>query len=238
MRENTLLAVEDLEVAYGHVRAIRGVSLHIQAGEIVGLIGANGAGKTTTLRTIMGMLKPRRGEISYQGESIRGLSTHVLVCRGLSMVPEGRRIFPSLTVLENLELGGYALSDPARTARIRDLTTVFPLLAERRHQLAGTLSGGEQQMLAIARALMTDPRLLLLDEPSMGLAPLIVAEVIRIIEEIHARGTTILLVEQNARLALQICQRLYVMELGRIALEGNAETLRESEEIRRAYLGR
>ncbi len=235
----SLLTIKDLEVTYGHIVALRGISLTVNEGEIVTIIGANGAGKSTTLKAIIGNLRPRRGEILFEGTPTHGSSSHQLVQQGMALVPEGRRIFPSLTVKENLEIGGYTLpSQEARQQRIQELVGLFPQLGERLQQLGSTLSGGEQQMLAIARALMPQPRLLLLDEPSMGLAPLVVKSVMETIADIHQRGTTVLLVEQNTQMALRLADRGYVLETGRVVMEGAGRELLASSEVRRAYLGR
>jgi len=232
----SLLAVQDLVTAYGSVEALHGISFHVDDGEIVALLGANGAGKTTTLRTISGLLRPRAGEVRFAGERIDTRRAHEIVRLGLTHVPEGRWIFTLLTVDENLRLGAYAERRVPREALDR-VFTQFPRLAERRGQLAGTLSGGEQQMLAMARALMTKPRLLLLDEPSMGLAPVLVRAIFQTIAEINRQGTTVLLVEQNASAALRLARRAYVLETGRIALEGLGAELARNEAVRRAYLG-
>ena len=232
----SLLAVQDLVTAYGSVEALHGISFHVDDGEIVALLGANGAGKTTTLRTISGLLRPRAGEVRFAGERIDTRPAHEIVRLGLTHVPEGRWIFTLLTVEENLRLGAYAERRVSREALDR-VFTQFPRLAERRRQLAGTLSGGEQQMLAMARALMTRPRLLLLDEPSMGLAPVLVRGIFQTIAEINRQGTTVLLVEQNANAALRLARRAYVLETGRIALEGLGAELARNEAVRRAYLG-
>ncbi|GAB6876250.1 ABC transporter ATP-binding protein [Thermaerobacter litoralis] len=233
-----MLEVRDLHVYYGPIHALKGVSLSVAEGEIVTLIGANGAGKTTLLRAISGLTPPRRGTIAFEGRSLLRRLPEDIVRLGVSHVPEGRRIFANLTVQENLELGAFLRRDRAELARDRErVFTLFPRLKERLHQVAGTLSGGEQQMLAIGRALMARPRLLLLDEPSLGLAPLLVRTIFDVIKEINGQGTTILLVEQNAHMALSIAHRAYVLETGRIVLEGPAEALRQSEQIRAAYLG-
>jgi len=214
------------------------VSLTVEEGEIVTLIGANGAGKTTTLNTISGIIKPRQGRILLSGQDITPLPPHEIVALGICQAPEGRRIFTRLTVLENLEMGAFLRRDKDGVKRdLEHVFALFPRLAERRHQLGGTLSGGEQQMLAIGRALMARPRILLLDEPSMGLAPLLVREIFRIIREINAQGTTILLVEQNAHMALSIANRAYVLQGGRVVLSGTAQEIRHNPEVRRAYLG-
>jgi branched-chain amino acid transport system ATP-binding protein len=234
----TMLEVEDVHTYYGHIHALKGVSLTVGEGEIVTLIGANGAGKSTTLNTISGLLRPRHGQVRLAGEDLRTYKAHEIAARGVVLVPEGRRIFSQLTVMENLQAGAYARSD--RHGFDRDLRRVFallPRLDERQDQVAGTLSGGEQQMLAIGRALMANPRLLLLDEPSMGLAPILVDQIFKTISDINGQGTTILLVEQNATMALSIAHRGYVLETGTIALSGSATELREHPEVRRAYLG-
>jgi len=233
-----MLQVKDINVYYGAIHALKGVSLEVPPGKIVTLIGANGAGKSTTLRTISGLLKPKSGEILFEGQNIAGIPAQDIVRMGISQVPEGRRIFANLTVLENLEMGAYIRKDSKQVKA--DLARVFerfPRLNERRSQLAGTLSGGEQQMLAMGRALMSQPRILLLDEPSMGLAPLLVKEIFSIIKEINESGTTVLLVEQNANMALSIADYAYVMETGRITLAGTAAELLQSEAVRKAYLG-
>jgi branched-chain amino acid transport system ATP-binding protein len=234
-----LLEVTDLHVFYGNIEALKGISLQADPGEIVAILGGNGAGKTTTLRTISGLLRPRKGTIALAGKSIAGLSAHNIVGLGLSHVPEGRRIFNVLTVEENLNLGGYLIRTKSQLVRERRsaVYALFPRLAERRMQLAGTLSGGEQQMLAIGRAMMSDPKVLMLDEPSLGLAPILARSVLRTVRQIADRGTTVLLVEQNARQALAIAQRAYVIEVGRIVLEGKASELAEDERVQKAYLG-
>ncbi len=234
----TMLKVEDINVYYGAIHAIKGISLEVNEGEIVTLIGANGAGKSTILRTISGLLKPKTGKIEFEGQNIAGIAAQRIVKSGISQVPEGRRIFANMTVMENLDLGAYVRSDKAVIQE--DLKMVFarfPRLEERKTQEAGTLSGGEQQMLAMGRALMSRPRLLLLDEPSMGLAPLLIKEIFSIIQDINKTGTTILLVEQNANMALSIANRAYVLETGRITLAGAAKDLAASEAVRKAYLG-
>ena len=221
-----MLRVEDINVYYGAIHAIKGISLDVPDGEIVALIGSNGAGKSTTLRTISGLMRPKKGRIMYDGEDITGVPAHKIVGKGLCQVPEGRHVFANMTVLENLELGAYLRNDKDGIAK--DMEAVFekfPRLLERKNQIAGTLSGGEQQMLAMARALMSRPKLLLLDEPSMGLAPLLVKEIFNIIKEINASGTTVLLVEQNANMALSIADKAYVLETGRITLSGTAAEL-------------
>ena len=234
----SLLAVEDLHVSYGAITALRGISLEVGQGEVVALIGANGAGKTSTLRAISGMLRPRSGKIALGGEQIQGLKANVLVPRGMAHAPEGRGIFLNLTVLENLELGAYVRTDTEGIAE--DLAYVyglFPRLRERQKQVSGTLSGGEQQMLSISRALMSRPRLLLLDEPSLGLAPQVVETIFRILREVNGRGVSILLVEQNAHLALNHANYGYVLETGEVVMRGDGKSLLASPEIRRAYLG-
>ncbi|HBT48174.1 MAG TPA: ABC transporter ATP-binding protein [Peptococcaceae bacterium] len=233
-----MLALKDVHVYYGAIHALKGVTLEVKEGEIVTLLGANGAGKSTTLKAISALLQPRSGEIIFDGCRLHRVSAQEVVRMGISHVPEGRRIFANLTVLENLELGAYLRRDRREVASALDeVWRHFPRLKERQKQLAGTLSGGEQQMLAIGRALMMRPRLLLLDEPSMGLAPLLVKEIFSIIQEINRRGTTILLVEQNVHSALQVAHRGYVLETGRIVLAGSAEELSGSEEVKKAYLG-
>ena len=233
-----MLKVEDINVYYGAIHAIKGISLEVNDGEIVALIGSNGAGKSTTLRTISGLMKPKTGRIMYDGEDITGVPAHKIVGKGLCQVPEGRHVFANMTVLENLELGAYLRTDKEGIAKDMEMVfEKFPRLLERKNQLSGTLSGGEQQMLAMARALMSRPKLLLLDEPSMGLAPLLIKEIFNIIKEINASGTTVLLVEQNANMALSIADKAYVLETGRITLSGTAAELASSEEVRKAYLG-
>lgn len=233
-----VLQLTAVHTYYGAIHALKGIDLRVDAGEIVTLIGANGAGKSTTLRTISGLLKVQQGQISFFGESITQLPAHQIVARGLAHCPEGRRIFPDMSVLENLELGAYLRRDTEGIATdLERGMTLFPILKERSRQKAGTLSGGEQQMLAIARALMSRPRLLMLDEPSLGLAPALVQQIFRTIEEINAEGTPILLVEQNAHLALQVAHRGYVLETGCIVLEGTGASLLGNDDVRRAYLG-
>ena len=233
-----MLSVHKLEVAYGGIKAVKGVDLEIGRGEVVALIGANGAGKSSTLKGLSGLLKPSAVRIDYDGAEITGKPAYHLVRRGLAMVPEGRGVFPRLTVVENLAMGAYIHDDKAAITRDFDRAyTLFPRLAERRAQPAGTLSGGEQQMLAMARALMCRPRLLLLDEPSMGLAPLMVQKIFETVRAVAAEGVTMLLVEQNAKLALETCDRGYVMESGVIVLADNAKTLLSSPQVRQAYLG-
>nr|WP_263324070.1 ABC transporter ATP-binding protein [Neobacillus sp. Marseille-Q6967] len=233
-----MLKIDDINVFYGNIHALKGVSLEINKGEIVTLIGANGAGKSTLLKTISGLLKPKSGDIVFQGKSISGKVAQAIVKQGLSHVPEGRRVFANMSVEENLELGAYLRNDKQGIREdFEKVYQLFPRLHERRKQLSGTLSGGEQQMLAMGRALMARPQLLLLDEPSMGLAPLLVKTIFRIIEEINQTGTTILLVEQNANMALSIADRAYVIETGKIVLSGSPDELNQSDQIRMAYLG-
>ena len=234
----SLLSIDNLEVFYGAIQALRGISLRVEPGEVVTLIGANGAGKTTTLRTISGLLKPSQGTINFDGQQIQGWPPHRVVRSGLVQVPEGREIFANLTVDENLQLASIVRKDRAgiRADRERALK-LFPRIAERLSQMAGTLSGGEQHMLAIARALIAKPKLLMLDEPSLGLAPQLVRSIFQVIREINREGTTILLVEQNASMALQAANRAYVIEVGQIRMEGPAAELAASDEIRKAYLG-
>ena len=233
-----MLKVNNIDVFYGAIHALHDVSIEVNQGEIVTLIGANGAGKSTTLRTISGLLTPKKGEVTFEGQNIAGLAPHKIVSLGLSQVPEGRRVFANMSVLANLELGAYLRNDKAGIEQdMQDVFKKFPRLLERKEQLSGTLSGGEQQMLAMGRALMSRPKLLLLDEPSMGLAPLLVKEIFNIIQEINQSGTTVLLVEQNAHMALSIAHRAYVLETGKIALAGSAKELANSEEVRKAYLG-
>ncbi len=233
-----MLKVNGINVYYGNIQAIKDVSLEINQGEIVTLIGANGAGKSTLLKTISGLLKPKKGEVLFQDKSIAGKAAQTIVKQGISHVPEGRRVFANMSVEENLELGAYLRKDKAEIKKdFEKVFELFPRLLERRKQQAGTLSGGEQQMLAMGRALMARPKLLLLDEPSMGLAPLLVKTIFRIIEEINKTGTTILLVEQNANMALSIADRVYVIETGKVVLSGTAEELNESDQLKMAYLG-
>jgi len=232
-----MLEVRDLHVYYGEIQALKGISFRVGPGEIVALLGNNGAGKTTTLRTVSGLLAPRSGEVLFGDHSLVGTPPHDIVIRGITHVPEGRRIFNRLTVVENLTMGAYTRGDKGIAEDMERVFTVFPRLKERRTQVAGTLSGGEQQMLAIGRALMAKPSLLLLDEPSMGLAPVLVEQIFDTVQTINKQGVTILLVEQNAAMALSIAQRGYVLETGRIALEGSATELAGNPEVRRAYLG-
>ncbi|MDO4178756.1 MAG: ABC transporter ATP-binding protein [Phascolarctobacterium sp.] len=233
-----MLKVEDINVYYGAIHAIKGISIEVNEGEIVALIGSNGAGKSTTMRTISGLMRPKTGKITLDGQDLTNVPAHKIVGMGLCQVPEGRHVFANMTVLENLELGAYLRSDKDGIAKdMEEVFKKFPRLEERKDQVAGTLSGGEQQMLAMGRALMSRPKILLLDEPSMGLAPLLVKEIFNIIKEINASGTTILLVEQNANMALSIADKAYVLETGRITLSGTAQELAASEEVRKAYLG-
>ena len=232
-----LLRVHDLHVYYGAIHAIKGISLEVYKNEIVTLIGANGAGKSTTLNTIAGLLKPRQGSIELEGQSLVGLGASRIVPKGLSLCPEGRRIFQQMTVRENLEMGAYARPNSEIADSMEEMFQRFPRLKEREKQIAGTLSGGEQQMLAMARALMNRPSLLMLDEPSMGLAPILVEQIFSIITELHAAGVTILLVEQNAQMALQVADRAYVMETGNITLQGDAQELLHNKAVQQAYLG-
>ena len=232
-----ILKVENINGYYGAIHAIKGVSFHVNEGEVVTLIGANGAGKSTTLQTISGLLRSKTGSVEFCGENISRLPPHRIVERGLAQVPEGRRIFLQMTVQENLEMGAFTQSGSSVDADLENVYGQFPRLKERRRQVAGTLSGGEQQMLAIGRALMSHPRLLMLDEPSMGLAPILVEQIFEIIRSLHQGGTTILLVEQNAQMALSVADRAYVMETGCITLSGTGKELAESDAVRKAYLG-
>jgi branched-chain amino acid transport system ATP-binding protein len=232
-----ILSVRNLEVSYGTIPALRGIDLDVEKGEIVTLIGANGAGKTTTLRTISGLLKPKVGNVTFGGKDITGVKPHVITAKGISHVPEGRGIFANLTVADNLELGAYLRKDKVKKEEYDRIFTLFPVLKERFKQNSGTLSGGEQQMLAISRALMSKPQVLLLDEPSLGLAPQMVQTIFRVIREINAEGTTILLVEQNAHMALVTAHRGYVMEIGRIVAADDTKALLASDRIKKAYLG-
>ena len=233
-----MLKVDNINVFYGAIHAIKGISIDVSDKEIVTLIGSNGAGKSTTLRTISGLMKPKTGTIKFEDKDITGVSAHKIVGMGLCQVPEGRHVFSNMTVMENLQLGAYLRKDKAGISQdLEDVFKKFPRLLERKLQVAGTLSGGEQQMLAMGRALMSRPRLLLLDEPSMGLAPLLVKEIFIIIKEINESGTTILLVEQNAKMALDIADKAYVLETGRITLAGTAKELQNSEAVQKAYLG-
>ena len=232
-----MLKIEDLHVYYGEVHALRGISLEVRQGEVVTLLGNNGAGKTTTLKTISGLLPPRRGQVALEGKPLRGIPAHDVVGMGIAHVPEGRRIFKRLSVRENLSLGAFLRNDREIASDTERVLTLFPVLRERLAQVAGTLSGGEQQMLAVGRALMARPRLLLLDEPSMGLSPVLTERIFQTIVDINRQGTTILLVEQNAAMALAIAHRGYVLETGAIVLSGTAKELAGNDEVRRAYLG-
>ncbi len=233
-----LLEVKDLEVHYGMIKAIKGISFEVNQGEVIALIGANGAGKTTTLHTVTGLIQPSHGQIIFDGKDITKIPPHRIVGMGMAHVPEGRRIFQQLTVLENLKLGAYTRKDKALiAATLKMVYERFPRLEERKNQVAGTLSGGEQQMLAMGRALMSNPRIILMDEPSMGLSPLLVSEIFDIIKVISEGGTTVLLVEQNAQKALSIADRAYVLETGNISLSGKASDLINDESVRKAYLG-
>ena len=232
-----LLEVKDIQVYYGSIHAVKGVSFEVNEGEIVTLIGANGAGKSTVLNTVSGLLHPRSGTILFDGKDLRGVAPHRIVQHGLAQCPEGRRIFLQMTVEDNLEMGAYTQPSSTVEKGIRDVYHRFPRLEERRKQIAGTLSGGEQQMLAMGRALMSRPKLLMLDEPSMGLAPILVEQIFDIIRELHAAGTTILLVEQNAQAALSVADRAYVLETGMISLSGTGRELMASDQVRKAYLG-
>ena len=233
----SLLKVDDIHVYYGSIHAIKGVSFEVNEGEIVTLIGANGAGKSTTLNTISGLLKPRSGDVQFEGKSLLGVPAHKIVSHGMALCPEGRRVFLQMSVQENLEMGGYTRPASEIQDSLEDVYQRFPRLKERYKQTAGTLSGGEQQMLAMGRALMSKPKLLMLDEPSMGLAPILVEQIFDIIKELHAAGTTILLVEQNAQVALSIADRAYVLETGTISMSGSAKELLNDERVQKAYLG-
>ncbi|HTM20323.1 MAG TPA: ABC transporter ATP-binding protein [Kofleriaceae bacterium] len=233
-----MLELEGVRAGYGGIEALKGVSLRVVEGEIVTLIGGNGAGKTTTLMTISGVVKARAGKVSFAGTDLRGMPPHAIVGLGIAQSPEGRKVFPRLSVQENLDMGAYTRRDPPGIAKdIERVFTLFPILSERRRQLAGTMSGGEQQMLAVGRALMSRPRLLLLDEPSLGLAPLIVKKIFEVIAELNKQGTTVLLVEQNARMALKLAHRGYVLETGQITLSDDAARLLEDPKVKSAYLG-
>ena len=232
-----LLKVNNIHVYYGAIHAIKGISLEVNEGEIVTLIGANGAGKSTTLNTIAGLLKPRQGSIAFGGMPVDGTAASKMVYKGLSLCPEGRRVFQQMTVRENLEMGAYSRPNAEVAESMERVYGFFPRLKEREKQVAGTLSGGEQQMLAMGRALMSKPRLMMLDEPSMGLAPILVEQIFEIIGDMNRAGTTILLVEQNAQMALSIADRAYVMETGRITMEGDASELMHDDNVRKAYLG-
>ena len=232
-----MLKVDDIHVYYGSIHAVKGVSFEVNEGEIVTLIGANGAGKSTVLNTVSGLLHPRTGSVQFMDQDLKGIAAHQVVEKGLAQVPEGRRIFLQMTVEENLEMGAYTQPNSSIAPGIADVYKRFPRLEERRRQIAGTLSGGEQQMLAMGRALMSKPKLLMLDEPSMGLAPILVEQIIDIIKELHQAGTTIRLVEQNAQAALSVADRAYVLETGRISLSGTGAELMASDRVRKAYLG-
>lgn len=233
-----MLKIENLVVAYGGIEALKGINIDVEEGKIVTLVGANGAGKSTMLRSIVGLVKPKNGSITYQGKNLLTVKSHNIVKNGITLVPEGRRIFPDLTVLENLKIGAYTRKDDKEIKKDAEwVYSLFPKLKEREWQLAGTLSGGEQQMLAVGRALMSRPKLLMMDEPSLGLAPLIVKDIFNIIQEIHKLGVTILLIEQNANAALKIADVGYVMETGLITMKGTGRELLANEEIRKAYLG-
>ena len=233
----SLLKIEDIHVFYGAIHAIKGISFEVNEDEIVTLIGANGAGKSTTLNTIAGLLKPRSGKITFDGKDLSAIHTSKIVSLGMALCPEGRRIFQQMTVRENLEMGGYTRPKTEIPASLDEMFQRFPRLKEREKQIAGTLSGGEQQMLAMARALMSKPKLLMLDEPSMGLAPILVEQIFDIIKELHGAGVTILLVEQNAQMALSVADRAYVLETGKISMEGPADELLHNDAVRKAYLG-
>ena len=233
----SMLKVEDLHVYYGSIHAIKGISCEVNEGEVVTLIGANGAGKSTTLNTVSGLLKPRSGSVTFEDKSIVGVPAHKIVSHGMALCPEGRRVFLQMTVQENLEMGGYTRPAGEIDAAIQDVYQRFPRLKERYKQPAGTLSGGEQQMLAMGRALMSRPKLLMLDEPSMGLAPILVKQIFDIVRELHQAGTTILLVEQNAQMALSVADRAYVLETGTIAMSGSAKELLTDARVQKAYLG-
>ena len=232
-----MLKVEHIDVYYGSIHAIKGVSFEVNEGEIVTLIGANGAGKSTTLNTVAGLLKPRAGSIEFEGESLVGVPAHKMVPKGIALCPEGRRVFTEMSVKENLEMGAFTRNDAEAKESRKMVYDRFPRLRERKGQSAGTLSGGEQQMLAMGRALMSKPKLLMLDEPSMGLAPILVQEIFDIIRALHEQGTTILLVEQNAQMALSVADRAYVLETGRVSMSGNANELLHDKRVQQAYLG-
>lgn len=235
----SLLEVKDLKVSYGGIEALKGISFHVDEGEIVTLIGANGAGKSTTLRTIAGLVSRSAGDIFYNSASIGGMDTQKIVERGIVLVPEGRRVFPNLTVLENLKIGAYLRNDEAAvSADVERVYVMFPRLKERHWQMAGTLSGGEQQMLAVGRALMASPKLIMMDEPSLGLAPLVVKGIFEMIQQINASGVTVLLIEQNANAALRVANRGYVLETGHVTLTGTGAELLENEQVKQAYLGK
>ena len=233
-----MLEVKDIEVYYGVIQAIKGISFEVNEGEVIALIGANGAGKTTTLHTITGLLSPKKGSVMFEGQDITKVPAHKIVSLGMAHVPEGRRVFAELSVYENLKMGAYTRKDKAEIEETMQMVYKrFPRLEERKNQLAGTLSGGEQQMLAMGRALMSKPKIIVMDEPSMGLSPILVNEIFDIIKEVSASGTTVLLVEQNAKKALAIADRAYVLETGKIVLEGNAKELMNDDSIKKAYLG-
>jgi len=233
-----MLVLEDVNVYYGAIHALKGISFEVNQGEIVTLIGSNGAGKSTSLKTISGLLRPKSGKITFKVQNLAIVAPQTIVAKGISQVPEGRRVFANMTVIENLELGAYLRKDKEEIKKtMKHVYDLFPRLLERNNQISGTLSGGEQQMLAMGRALMSQPELLLLDEPSMGLAPILVKQIFSIIKEINASGTTILLVEQNAHMALSIANRAYVLETGKIVLSGDSKELAASEEVKKAYLG-
>ena len=233
----TMLKVDNINVYYGNIHAVKNVSFEVNEGEIVTLIGANGAGKSTTLNTVAGLLKPRSGHVEFNGKSMAGVQASKVVSMGMALCPEGRRVFQQMTVRENLEMGGYTRPASEIQGSLEDVFKRFPRLKEREKQIAGTLSGGEQQMLAMGRALMSAPKLMMLDEPSMGLAPILVEQVFDIIQSLHKAGTTILLVEQNAQMALSIADRAYVLENGKVSLSGTGEELAKSEQVQKAYLG-
>lgn len=234
----SMLEVKDIEVYYGMIQAIKGVSFHVEEGEVIALIGANGAGKTTILHTVSGLLAPKKGSILFEGQELTKTPGHKIVSMGMAHVPEGRRVFAQLTVLQNLKMGAYTRKDKDEIEEtLKTVFKHFPRLEERQNQLAGTLSGGEQQMLAMGRALMSHPKIILMDEPSMGLSPIFVNEIFNIIQEVSKAGTTVLLVEQNAKKALSIADRAYVLETGNIVLEGNASDLLNDDSIKKAYLG-
>ena len=234
----SMLEVKDLKVNYGMIQAIKGVSFHVEQGEVIALIGANGAGKTTILHTITGLLSPKEGSVVFEGTDITKIPAHKIVSMGMAHVPEGRRVFANLTVLQNLKMGAYTRKDKAEIQETLEMIYKrFPRLEERQNQLAGTLSGGEQQMLAMGRALMSHPKIILMDAPSMGLSPIYVNEIFQIIQDVSKSGTTVLLVEQNAKKALSIADRAYVLETGNIVLEGRASTLLDNDDIKKAYLG-
>ncbi|MCI9416014.1 MAG: ABC transporter ATP-binding protein [Eubacterium sp.] len=233
-----MLEIKDIEVYYGMIQAIKGISFEVNEGEVIALIGANGAGKTTILHTITGLLSPKKGSVLFEGKDITRIPAHKIVSLGMAHVPEGRRVFAELTVYENLKMGAYTRKDKGKIEQtLKMVYERFPRLKERKNQLAGTLSGGEQQMLAMGRALMSLPKIIVMDEPSMGLSPILVNQIFEIIEEVSKSGTTVLLVEQNAKKALSIADRAYVLETGRIVLEGDAKTLMNDDAIKKAYLG-